>query len=103
MSVRSRNAGWLFLIGSIATIAVGCGKPLSQEECNRLLDHYTDKQIDQARPSTGPGERARLLMEAREKAAIDPAFATCSEEVSRSQFECAMAAGTADAIERCLL
>ncbi len=81
----------------------GCGRSLSQEECLRLLDHYTDKQIDQARPSTGAGDRARLMMEVETRAATDPAFASCTSQVSRAEFDCAMQAGTADAIERCLL
>ena len=81
----------------------GCQKPLEDPECVRLLDHYTDKVIDQARPSTSTAERLELTLAARRKAELDPAFAECSNRVSRSQFDCAMLAESADQIERCLL
>jgi hypothetical protein len=82
---------------------LGCGERLSEDECLRLLDRYTDKVIDQARPGAGQAERAEMIQEARRKAKIDPAFAECSARVSRTDFQCAMDAKDADQIERCLL
>lgn len=82
---------------------VACQEPLSEDECLTLLDRYTDKVIDQARPDTGQAERDELIQEARKKAKLDPAFAECSSRVSRSDFLCAMDAGSADQIERCVL
>ena len=76
---------------------------MSEQECVKLLDHYTDKQIDQARPSLRAADRSVLIDQARTRAAADPEFATCTTKVSRSAYECAMAAGSADAVERCLL
>lgn len=81
----------------------GCGPRLEEPECVKLLDHYTDKVIDQARPSASTAERRELTLAARKKAELDPDFAECSDRVSRSQFECAMEAESADQIERCLL
>lgn len=83
--------------------ATGCGKPLSQEECGTLLDHYTEKVIDQARPKASRAERSELVFEARQKAQLDPEFSACSSRVSRNEFECAMQAVNADQIERCLM
>ena len=91
---------WLLLLG---TATSGCRPALSQDECDQLLERYTDKLIDQTRPSATPGEHAKLISETREAAARDPLFARCALEVSRSQFECAMAAPNVDSIERCLL
>lgn len=68
-----------------------------------MLDRYTDKLIDQSKPSLKPLERQDLILKARQKAAADPEFQSCPRRVRRAQFECAMAAGDADAIERCLL
>ena len=87
---------------SACLLVSGCGQSLSQEECFKLLEHYTDKQIDQARPSTRTADRSVLLEQARARATTDPEFATC-RTLSRSAYDCAMAAGSADAIERCLL
>jgi hypothetical protein len=86
-----------------ALLLAACRPAPTEQECLKLLDHYTDKQIDQARPSTRPAERVVLIEQARVRAISDPEFATCPAKVSRSAYECAMAAGSADAIERCLL
>jgi len=97
-----RLLAWCVL-GSGALLLAACRPALSEDECLKLLDHYTDKQIDQARPSTRPADRFVLIEQARVRAASDPQFATCTAQVSRSAYECAMAASSADAIERCLL
>jgi hypothetical protein len=81
----------------------GCAPRLSAEECDALLARYTERLIEQTRPSTSPGEVARLVEETQAAAARDPAFAACAEELSRGQFECAMSAPSVDAMERCLL
>ncbi len=80
-----------------------CGKPLSKAECNGLLDRYVEKLIGADRPGAPPGEVFRLKSEARARAARDPAFNECSDEVSRRAFECAMDAISADEMEQCLL
>ena len=86
-----------------ALLLTSCGKPVTQSECDQLLQRYTEKVIDQARPSTNQAERLELIAKTRQAAKIDPAFATCTQQVSRTEFECAMAANNADEIERCLL
>ncbi len=86
-----------------ACLLSGCRPPLDESECIRLLDRYTDKVIDQARPSASTAEHRELMLAARKKAELDPEFAECTDRVSRSQFECAMEAQSADQIERCLL
>lgn len=91
----------LLVVG--ASFLPACQPSLKEDECIALLDRYTEKVIEQARPSTSPAERSRLLLAARKKAELDPEFAECAERVSRRQFECAMAANSADQIERCLL
>lgn len=93
-----------FVVGlGFCALLSGCGKPLSEEECGTLLDHYTEKVIDQARPKASQAERSELVLEARQKARLDPEFSACSSRVSRNEFECAMQAVNADQIERCLM
>lgn len=82
---------------------VGCQRPLSDAECNMLLERYTEKVIDQSRPSATPGERARLVGEAKSQAVLDPEFEDCAVRVNRRQYDCAMGAANADEMERCLL
>lgn len=91
------------ICGMCVLSATGCQKPLTESECAQLLDHYTERVIEQSRPSAKPAERAKLVGEARLKAARDPEFAACSTRVRRTQFECALASQSADEIERCLL
>lgn len=86
-----------------ALFGIACAEPLSEAECFDLLDRYTDKVVDQARPGASSAERSELQLQARQKALLDPEFSVCSAAVSRAEFECAMAANTADDIERCLL
>jgi hypothetical protein len=81
----------------------GCSKPLAESECIELLEHYVELLLKSDNPSTTAQERLRLKQEARAKARRDPAFAECSSEVERSQFECAMAATHPDHLEQCLL
>lgn len=82
---------------------VGCGEPLSAEECNTLLDHYVTLLAASDRPGTNDAELVRMRAQAREKAARDPAFRRCALEVPRRKFECAMRAANADHLEQCLL
>lgn len=96
-NIRRVSFAWVF-----ASLGA-CSKPVTDEECFQLLDHYTDKVIEQARPSAGKAERLELILEARQKATLDPEFARCKIKVSRAKLECALAAHDADQIERCLL
>ena len=80
-----------------------CGKPLSAEECNALLDRYVTLLAASDRPGTTDVELVRLRAQAREKAATAPAFRRCGKEVARRKFECAMRAPNADVLEQCLL
>lgn len=89
--------------GLFVLAASACGPKLSQEECHELLDKYTEKVIDQGKPSLSQGERIEMKQQARRLSELDPEFAKCSDEVSRSEFECAMQANNADEIERCLM
>lgn len=101
--MNRKRGPWVAAGLALCLFITGCGKPLSEEECGALLDHYTGKVIDQARPKATRAERSELILEARQKAKLDPEFSACSSRVSRNEFECAMQAVNADQIERCLM
>lgn len=84
-------------------LVAGCQQSLSQEECYSLLDKYVELLLESDRPNTSPPDRLKLKDEARAKANRDPAFAECSDRVSRREFECAMQASNPDGLEQCLL
>jgi hypothetical protein len=93
---------WLTLPFGLVAF-VGCSRAVTSEECETLLERYTDKQIDQSHPSTSSRERSKFRQLVQLKSQLDPEFAACQQRVSRSQLECAMTAESADQIERCLL
>jgi hypothetical protein len=87
----------------IAGLAGACSTPLSDGDCTALLDHYVELLVRSESPQTPSTELVHLKADARSKAARDPAFGRCSQQVSRREFRCAMQADTPDQLERCLL
>jgi hypothetical protein len=96
----TRRPAWLF---ALSAVIVSCGRSLTPQECDALLDRYVEKLVGSDRPNTPASELVELQRKAREKAKKDPAFAACRSEVSRKKFECAMQAETVDRMEICLL
>jgi hypothetical protein len=94
----------ILLIGATFLALTSCGKRLSDVECDTLLDHYTSKLVTNENPDASPFAIAEKQRLARELAHRDAKFEfdRCDNQVSRRQFDCAMAAMDVDAIERCL-
>jgi hypothetical protein len=95
-----RAGAWSF---ALALSLTACGRSLTLEECDALLDRYVEKLVGSDRPGTPAAEIIELQRKAREKAKTDPAFSECRSAVSRKKFECAMQAPTVDRMEICLL
>ncbi len=93
--------GALILVAGV--LASACAEPLTTDECNALLERYTDLLVRSERPDVNPEELLRLRREARARAAAGREFAKCSTKVSRRQWDCAMSANAVDDLERCLL
>jgi hypothetical protein len=88
----------------LAMVALAsCSARLNQAECDRLLLHYVELLVRSDRPDVSGEELARMKREALRKGASDPQFRSCSSEVSRKQYECAIAADNADKLEQCML
>lgn len=86
----------------LACALFGCGPAPTPTECTALLDRYVQKLVDSDRPGLSAGELLKLQVEARARAAKDPAFGECSARVSRRAYDCAMHAETVDRMEICL-
>ena len=88
-----------------STECMACDKSLSAEECALLLDRYVEHILRAEQPETNPAEVHRKQSAARRVAHANAPleFDECPNRVSRTQFECAMAAPDADSLERCLV
>ena len=85
-----------------AVLALGlsaCSRPLDAQECNDLLDHYTDLLAKNRDPEVSGEDLLRLKKEARARAAQSREFSRCSSKVSRAEWECAMKAPSVDEAE----
>lgn len=100
---RHTSAKWLSV--AISLLALACQSGRTPEQCELLLDRYTELLVKQENPKVGDLELRARKEAARRLAATDPSFefASCQARVSRRQYECAMAAPTVDTVERCLL
>lgn len=101
-SRRARLAQALFTC-CLGFWGLACQTKLSEPECDQLLDRYVELLSIADEPQLSADELTRRQREARTKAASDPRFSACSNEVSRRQYDCAMSAPNADRLEQCLV
>jgi hypothetical protein len=89
-------------LAAFAVMAAACKPKASPAECDELLGRYARLVVTEKFPDASATqihtEEEREKVEARG----DDAFKNCSSEVSRTEYECAMRALTADALEKCV-
>jgi hypothetical protein len=99
------------LMGSfVVTVpfGVGCQKKIQPEECGVMLDRYIDMVVaaDPATQNLAPEQAAavRQMKKAVKKAEASymQVQTKCASEVTRKEFDCAMAAKNADEWEACI-
>jgi hypothetical protein len=95
-------AGTLIGLTALAFLPAACKPKASPTECDELLGRYARLVVTEKFPDASATQIQ--LEEEREKveARGDDAFKNCSSEVSRTEYECAMHALTADALEKCV-
>ena len=97
-----RRLSFMLVGGTVAISAVACKPKVSGSQCDVLVERYARLVVLQAYPDASAErisiEEQRELAEARG----DDAFKNCRSEVSRAEFDCAMMAESADALEKCL-
>jgi hypothetical protein len=103
LSRAADRAAWSFAAVALAFVTVAACKPkASGAQCDQLLERYAALVVTERFADAGPeqikAEREREKSEARG----DDAFKNCSSEVSQTEFDCAMHAASADAVEKCL-
>ncbi len=102
LSDASRRGGPLCVLAIALALSTGCKPKATGAQCDQLLDRYAQLVVTERFADAGPdqikSEREREKSEARG----DDAFKNCSSEVSQTEFDCAMRAPSADAVEKCL-
>jgi len=97
---RLRGAVTAAILASGAGVA--CRPHPSPSQCDQLIERYALLVVTAKFPDASAeqiqSERDREKIEARG----DDAFKSCSSQVSPPEYDCAMAAATADAFEKCL-
>ncbi len=83
--IAGSRFAWLSLV-----LVVGCGKPLTPDECSQLLDRYVVLLAGSDRPEASAEERNHMRQRAKELSKRDPQFGRCGKQVSRRKFDCAM-------------
>ncbi len=92
----------------VLMVAPGCKKRPSIEECGRMLDRYVDMTAGQDPAFAGlDGDRAADLHAAKRvqkhlEASYTSALVQCESDVSRTEYDCAMAAPTPNDWEACI-
>jgi hypothetical protein len=102
LSDASRRTVPLWVAAIALASGAGCKPKATGAQCDQLLDRYAQLVVTERFADAGPdqirAEREREKSEARG----DDAFKNCSSEVSQIEFDCAMRATSADAVEKCL-
>ena len=94
-------------IALIACMAAWCSglscKPrVSDGQCDRLVDRYAQLVVSE-NFSDASVERLRSEQaHEKQEARADDVFKNCSTQVSQSEFDCAMRAASAAALQKCL-
>ena len=92
------------LVVAAATFAAlpSCKPKITSAQCDALVDRYAQLVVTEKLPDAGNETIKAEQERERGEARGDDAFKNCTSEVSRAEFDCAMRAATADALEKCL-
>ena len=85
--------GAVLLARAALGLLTGCSRaPVTAEECDRLLDRYTEQLARVDRPHLATSELQKLQAESRARASSHRAFQDCPRQLSREQMDCALIA-----------
>jgi hypothetical protein len=99
---RRALATAILLLGLPAATATGCKAKASASECDQLLERYAQLVVTERYPDASAAQIKTFHDQEKREALGDDAFKNCSSEVSRTEFDCAMRAPSADTFEKCL-
>jgi len=93
----------LVCVAGLLVVRWGVGAERARPEaCAEILRRYADARLRQADPQPSPSALATQRAAATQRASRSTRFARCPRELPAEAAACALAAGDADQIERCL-
>jgi hypothetical protein len=93
---------FLTLALTLVFVLGGCRKRVSPAQCEAIVDRYAELVVKDALPDASPEEIKNERAREKSEAHGDEVFKNCASEVRTSDYDCAMAAKTPEALERCL-
>ncbi len=87
---------------ALAFLPGACKPKASQAQCDELLGRYARLVVTEKFPDASATQIQAEEEREKVEAHGDDAFKNCSSEVSRTEYDCAMRAATADALEKCV-
>lgn len=90
------------VLGAAVAALASCKPKITTAQCDALVDRYAQLVVTEKMPDAGAATIKAEQERERGEARGDDSFKNCTSEVSRAEFDCAMRAPTADALEKCL-
>jgi hypothetical protein len=96
------RSGCALVLIALGVTSGGCKQKVSQAQCEELLDRYATLVVHEKLKDAPPEQLKAEQARERDEARSDDDFKNCTAELSTEDYACAMKAGTADALEKCL-
>lgn len=100
LTLRATRGLVLLLVTPLLLTA--CHKKATTAQCDAILDRYAELLTKEHFPDASAAAIDTEKKREREESRGDDDFRNCTSEVEESDYQCAMKATTADALERCL-
>lgn len=101
-SGRATKAATLSLLAAFALSSASCQGKASQAECDRILDHFAALVVRERMPDAGPDVLASEQARERSEAKRADEFKSCTSEVQKKEYDCAVNARSSDGVIKCL-
>ena len=90
---------WLAL-GALALS--GCKQKITPGQCEAIVDRYAELVVKESMPDASAESIAKERAREKSEAHGDDVFKNCASEIQPADYDCAMKATTAYALEKCL-
>jgi uncharacterized protein YgbK (DUF1537 family) len=87
---------------AMAIVLVGCSKKVTQSQCDTMVQHYAELVVRDTKKDASAEEIKAEQEREKNEAKSDDAFRNCTSEIEPADYDCAMKADSADAMEKCL-